>query len=195
MSDSDTGLTASAHEDETLKRLLPVVYGELRALAGHYLEGRSQHTLQPTALVHEAYLKLAKSDMAWCGRDHFVATAARAMRQILVDHARRKQADKRGGGAVRVTVDLGAIPSGSADDRDCGIVDLDQVLVRLESADARAARIAEWTLFGGMTQDEIANVLGISRMTVTRDWQFARAWLASELSAARRTDASPPTGS
>jgi RNA polymerase sigma-70 factor (ECF subfamily) len=155
------------------------------ALAAHYLDGRSQHTLQPTALVHEAYLKLARSDTSWCGRDHFVATASRAMRQILVDHARRKLAEKRGGGAVRVSVDLGSIPndrsSGGAESRDCGVINLDALLRRLEAADERAARIAEWTLFGGMTQEEIARVLGVSRMTVTRDWQFARAWLASEL--------------
>lgn len=177
-----------------MRRLLPVVYGELRALAAHYLDGRSQHTLQPTALVHEAYLKLAKSDMAWCGRDHFVATAARAMRQILVDHARRKQTDKRGGGAIRVSVELDSLPHATTACRDCAVVDLDHLLVRLEAADSRAARIAEWTLFGGMAQDEIANVLGISRMTVTRDWQFARAWLASELRSTRPAHPDPFPG-
>ncbi|MBL9120467.1 MAG: sigma-70 family RNA polymerase sigma factor [Phycisphaerae bacterium] len=195
MSDPERGPISSDSDDESVKRLLPVVYAELRALAAHYLDGRSQHTLQPTALVHEAYLKLAKSDMAWCGRDHFVATAARAMRQILVDHARKKHAEKRGGSALRVTVDLEAIPQASTAERDCAVVDLDHLLVRLESADSRAARIAEWTLFGGMGQDEIANVLGVSRMTVTRDWQFARAWLASELKAPRPADAVPPTSS
>lgn len=194
MSVPDAGPTASRGEDETVKRLLPVVYGELRALAAHYLEGRRQHTLQPTALVHEAYLKLAKSDGTWFDRDHFVATAARAMRQVLVDHSRRKQADKRGGSAVQVSVDLGSLPSGAASDPGCGVVDLDALLVRLEAADPRAARIAEWTLFGGMTQEEIATVLGVSRMTVARDWQFARAWLASELKATHRTDPGPPPG-
>lgn len=168
---------AQPGDDQTISQLLPVVYGELRALASSYLEHKPGHTLQPTALVHEAYVKLIGPDRAWSGRDHFIATAAIAMRQVLIDHARRKNADKRGGGAVRASVDLGNVAGSS---RDMRVLELDELLTQLAQADARSARIAEMYLFGGMTQEQMARVLGVSRATVVTDWQFARAWLASK---------------
>ena len=181
MSDSDAGLTASEREDETLKRLLPVVYGELRALAAHYLEGRSQHTLQPTALVHEAYLKLAKSDMAWCGRDHFVATAARAMRQILIDHARHRGRRKRGGGVRPAELDAVALPAAPDALPVEDLLALDRALERLAAVDPELVRLVEWRFFAGLTLEEIAGYAGVSERTLKRDWQVARAFLQREL--------------
>ena len=171
---------AKPGDQETITRLLPLVYGELRALASSYLEHRPGHTLQPTALVHEAYLKLVGGDRAWSGRDHFFATAALAMRQVLVDHARRRTAGKRGGGAERAAIEVAEIEAGGASTRELRVLELDELLTTLGRADARAAKIAELHLFGGMTQEQIAGVLGISRATVVADWQFARAWLASK---------------
>lgn len=180
--------SAQSGDDDTVSKLLPVVYAELKALAGSFLQGRPGHTLQPTALVHEAYMKLVAKDREWAGRDHFVATAARAMRQVLVDHARGKNADKRGGGAARADVNIETVAdapgrargSGGAGSRELRVLELDDLLTRLAKDDARAARVAEMRLFGGMEQEQIARVLGVSRMTVTTDWQFARAWLASQ---------------
>lgn len=176
-------------DDDSVSKLLPLVYAELKALAGSYLAGRPEHTLQPTALVHEAYMKLVSKDREWAGRDHFVATAARAMRQVLVDHARSKGRDKRGGGVRRADLCMETIADGpGSSPRDPGgrggremrVLELDELLTRLAKDEERAARVAEMRLFGGMEQEQIARVLGVSRMTVTTDWQFARAWLASE---------------
>lgn len=175
-------------DDDTVGRLLPMVYAELKALADSFLQGRPGHTLQPTALVHEAYLKLVSKDRQWAGRDHFVATAARAMRQVLVDHARTKGRDKRGGNAARADICIETIAdgagrrgsSGGGETRDMRVLVLDELLTRLAADDERAARVAEMRLFGGMEQEQIARVLGVSRMTVTTDWQFARAWLTSQ---------------
>jgi RNA polymerase sigma-70 factor, ECF subfamily len=174
-------------DDDTVGKLLPVVYAELKALAGSFLQGRPGHTLQPTALVHEAYMKLAANDREWAGRDHFIATAAKAMRQVLVDHARGKSAVKRGGGRNRSDVSIETIADGpgagrarsGAAAREMRVLELDDLLNRLAKDDPRAARVAEMRLFGGMEQEQIARVLGVSRMTITTDWQFARAWLAS----------------
>lgn len=181
---------AKPGDDDAVSKLLPLVYAELKALAGSFLAGRPEHTLQPTALVHEAYMKLVAKDREWAGRDHFVATAARAMRQVLVDHARGKNRDKRGGGAARADLCMETIadspgraggPSGGrGGGREMRVLELDELLTRLATDDERAARVAEMRLFGGMEQEQIARVLGVSRMTVTTDWQFARAWLASE---------------
>lgn len=191
---------AQPGDQATITRLLPLVYGELRALAASYLEQKPGHTLQPTALVHEAYMKLVGAEAggkAWSGRDHFVATAAIAMRQVLVDHARRKLAAKRGGadagmggGGTRRRVDLDiAIAAGAGGgggggealtSREMHVLELDELLTHLAKADERAAKIAEMHLFGGMTQEQIARVLGVSRATVVTDWSFARAWLASK---------------
>lgn len=168
---------ARSGEDETARRLLPLVYTELKMLASSYLERRPGHTLQPTALVHEAYLKLVGGDRAWSGRDHFIATAAVAMRQVLVDHARRKGAAKRGGDVCRASVEMGCLVETR---REMRVLELDDLLTRLSAADVRAARVAEMRLFGGMSQEQIAGVLGVSRTTIAADWEFARAWLAGK---------------
>jgi RNA polymerase sigma factor (TIGR02999 family) len=174
-------------ESPSIDTLLPLVYAELRALAAAQLnqhrsaDGRS-HTLQPTALVHEAFIKMIGNDKGWSGRDHFMAVASIAMRQVLVDHARRTHAEKRGGKQNRanLTIDAGDVADGAS--RELQIVDLDDLLTQLAVKDERVARIAEMRLFGGMEQDQIANVLGVSRMTVHRDWLVARAWLAAKFS-------------
>lgn len=176
---------ATPGDEGTVGKLLPLVYAELKALAGSYLAegGGRGHTLQPTALVHEAYLKLMSKDRQWSGRDHFIATAARAMRQVLVDHARGKGREKRGGGIARESLTIETVADGRGV-RELRVLELDELLEQLSKADERAARVAEMRLFGGMEQEQIARVLGVSRMTVTTDWQFARAFLASEFGSA-----------
>lgn len=191
---------AQSGDGDAVSKLLPVVYAELKALAGSFLQGRPRHTLQPTALVHEAYMKLVAKDREWADRDHFVATAARAMRQVLVDHARGKNADKRGGGNARADLNIETVadapghrgprsPGGQG--RELRVLELDDLLTRLAKDDARAARVAEMRLFGGMEQEQIARVLGVSRMTVTTDWQFARAWLANQYHGESESKANP----
>ena len=159
-----------------------VVYDELRRLAASALQHeRTDHTLQPTALVHEAYLRLAVEPTArWNNRSHFIAVAARAMRRILVDHARKHNAAKRGSGAVRVAFeesDRMAVSPGDAVD----LVALDDALGRLANLDPRQARIVELRYFGGLSIEETATVIGSSIRTVKRDWQMARAWLKREM--------------
>jgi RNA polymerase sigma factor (TIGR02999 family) len=160
-----------------------LVYDELRLLARRYLaHERPDHTFQPTDLVHEACARLGeRADASFQDRAHFVATAARAMRSILVDHARAKLADKRGGGAQRVT--LRESVAGAAGDGDAGIdvLALDDALERLARFDPRKAQIVELRFFGGRSIAETAEALGISHMTVSSDWRVARAWLAAEL--------------
>jgi len=162
--------------------LLSLVYEELRVLAGSYLRSDPHHTLQPTALVHEAYLKLQRSNSEWSEKSHFVATAAIAMRQILVDHARAKHSLKRGGSMARTDISMDLLPAESekSQAREMRVLELDELLTKLAAADPRAARIAELRLFGGMEQKHIAEVLGVSRTTVVNDWAFARAWLTSQ---------------
>jgi len=164
-----------------LEALEPVVYAELRQIAGRLMRGHSSaHTLQPTALANEAWLKLAGADADWNDHHHFLAVAARAMRQILIDHARGLGRDKRAGGA-RVSLNLadgGVLP---ADER---LLLLEHELRALEGELPRAARITELHYFGGMNHVEIGNVLKLSRATVDRDLRFARAWLAERLGAA-----------
>jgi RNA polymerase sigma-70 factor, ECF subfamily len=164
--------------------LMEVLYPELRRLAASYLaRQRADHTLQPTALVHEAFLKLIdQTSPAYNGRAHFFAVAARAMRQILVDHARADQAAKRGGGWQRISLDGNLAPSGG------GMVDmiaLDDALKGLAELDERQAQIVELRFFGGLTVDEVADVVGVSRSTVEEDWRMARAWLSRRLSGER----------
>jgi RNA polymerase sigma factor (TIGR02999 family) len=162
------------------EELLAAVYDELRQLAGRQLRGeRVGHTLQPTALVHEAYLRLVDApDIAWESRAHFFGTAARAMRQILVDHARRRNADKRGGGWERVTLDTGlAEEEGAAAD----VLDLHTALEKLSQHDADLARLVELRFFAGLTLDEAADALGVSRRKAAKDWSVARLWLKREL--------------
>ena len=169
----------SGGDPRALERLMPLVYGELRKLAASYLRReRSDHTLQPTALVHEAYLRLVdQRGVDWHNRAHFFGIAARMMRRILVDHARRRQAAKRDGAAYRI--------SGSRDlveaERDPDLLALNRALDGLEALDPRQARIIELRFFGGLTVEETAEVVGISTATVKREWQTARAWLAREL--------------
>jgi RNA polymerase sigma factor (TIGR02999 family) len=167
-------------DDAALVELTPLVYEELRRLAHHFMEGqRPDHTLQTTALVDEAYLRLAdQTSPSWQNRAHFFAVAARAMRQILVNYARSKRAQKRGGGALKVELDEGAIVS---PEQSQAIVDLHEALERLGTLDSRKARVVELKYFGGLNHDEIAEVMKISTVTVRRDWVFAKAWLYDEL--------------
>ena len=168
-------------DGDALDRLLPVVYAELRRLAARYLKGeRAGHTLQPTALAHEAYLRLVgQRDAGWQGRSHFLGVAARAMRSVLVDHARRRKALKRGGGETPISLDATVIVAGSLP---VAFDDLDRALDDLAKLSERQARVVELRYFAGLTIEETAEVLGISPVTVKRDWALARAWLYRELS-------------
>jgi RNA polymerase sigma factor (TIGR02999 family) len=173
-------LKAGGH-DETPSRLLPLVYDELRRLAAQYLSReRPDHTLQPTALVHEAFLRLVDQTRAtWQDRAHFFRTAARAMRHILVDHARAHAAAKRGGLARRLSLEEAAIEPA---ERAADLVALDEALQSLTEMDERKARIVELRFFGGLSVDETAEVLGVHRTTVMRDWEIAKLWLYREMS-------------
>ncbi len=162
-------------------RLIPVVYDELRRLARAQLRGeRAGHSVQPTLLVHEAYLRLVKADVDWRDRTHFLSVAARVMRRILVERARAKRATKRGGDEVRVPLS-GPIPSPQSSPID--ILVLDDAMERLRGLNERQAQIAELCFFGGLTYAEIGETIGISEATVDRDLRHARAWLRRELSA------------
>ena len=167
-----------------LDRLLPLVYAELRQIAARRLrQERAGHTLQPTALVHEAYLRLVEQrNVGWQDRAHFYGVAAQVMRRILVDHARRHAARKRGDGAHRVpledVVQVLAAP-------DTSVLALDQALTRLEQVDPGLAQIVELRAFGGMTIDEAAHVLKVSPSTAKRDWRTAKAWLTRELGSSK----------
>ncbi len=168
---------AAAGEVDAGRELLPLVYDELRRVAARQLSGeRSGHTLSPTALVHEAYLRLSADDtLAPADRRQFFAIAARRMRQVLIDHARQRDAAKRGGGG-REAVTLSSLSSeDSAGDVD--ILALDQALQQLEGIDERKARIVELRYFAGLEMTDIAEVLGISRATAQRDWEVARTFL------------------
>ena len=161
--------------------LSPIIYGELRRLAASYLRReRPGHTLQPTALVHEAYMRLLdQRKVDWSNRAQFMGLAAVMMRRILVNHARDRVAHKRGGGAEHVPLTLVGEEIGAAV---VNVIDLHEALERLSAADARKGRIVELKFFGGLTTDEIAETLGISAATVERDWKFARAWLYEAIS-------------
>src|SRR5437762_5077964 len=167
-------------DDAALMELTPVIYEELRRLAHRHMGGeRPDHTLQTTALVNEAYLRLAgQTNPSWQNRAHFFALAARAMRQILVNYAKSYRAQKRGGGAIKVELDEAAIVS---PEQSKAIVDLHEALERLGTLDSRKARVVELKYFGGLNHDEIAEVMKISTVTVRRDWVFAKAWLYDEL--------------
>ena len=167
-------------------RLLPLVYDELRALAASFFARRpSGHTLQPTALVHEVYLRLAgNANVGWQSRAHFMAVAARAMRQILINHARDKAAVKRGGGLRRVTLDEAVSPP-IGHDRELDLIELDLALSKLVTLSERQARIVELRFFGGLTIAECAHVLGVGTTTVEDEWRLAKAWLAHELKGSR----------
>ena len=172
-----------AGESPELNRLLPEVYDELKRLAaGAMRDQRSDHTLQPTALVHEVYLKLAGSSVSPVDRVHLLATAARAMRQILVDHARARAADKRGGGAFRVTLSLADASAPATFD----LLAFDEALRRLEALDEQQARIVELRYVIGLSVEEAAEALDISPRTLKRDAAMAKAWLFRELNPAAR---------
>src|SRR5262245_56382323 len=160
--------------------VLPLVYGELRRQATAFLRReRPDHTLQPTALVHDTYLRLAGQDrVSWKNRAHFFGIAAQMMRRILVDHARERQSAKRPGSAVRVAFDERI---GSTRPPACEILLLDEALRELAIVDRRQGQIVEFRYFAGMSEREVAEILGISRSTVTREWQTARAWLFRRL--------------
>jgi RNA polymerase sigma-70 factor, ECF subfamily len=166
---------------EAARQLLPLVYEELRALAGgHFRRQRADHTLQPTALVHEAFVRLIDHTNAhYNDRAHFFAVAATAMRQILTDHARRKKADKRGGEWDKISLDHAA---GAASSQALDIVALDDALNQLAELDPRKHRVVELRFFGGLSVDEVAQVLKVSKTTVESDWRGARAWLNAQLS-------------
>jgi RNA polymerase sigma factor (TIGR02999 family) len=173
----------SQGDQAALQKLTPLVYEELRLLAHRYMEGQPPaHTLETTALVNEAYLRLAgQSRPDFRNRSHFFAVAAKAMRQILVDHARTVQRQRRGAGAKKIELDEAAVISPEQSD---AILDLNDALERLASLDLRAAQGVELRYFGGLNQDEIADVLKVSEVTVRRDWVFSKAWLYRELSGA-----------
>jgi RNA polymerase sigma factor (TIGR02999 family) len=170
---------AGSGDRRAVERLYEFVYGELHQLARSNLRReRSGHTLQPTALVNEAYIRLAPGDDPWQNRRHFFHAAGRAMRQILVDHARRRDADKRGGGAERVTLsDVDAV----APEDEIDVLRLDAALEGLAGEDPRLAELVTLRFFAGMSIDEAAAAIGISPATAKRDWAFARAWLRTRL--------------
>ena len=157
-----------------------MVYDELRELAQRHMEAeRPDHTLQPTALAHEAYLRLVGREISWESRAQFFAVAARAMRRILVDHARRHKSAKRGGGREAMPLELGREPSVS--DRTEYVLAVDEALNRLAEFDPQSGRVVELRFFGGLNVEETAQVLGVSARTVKRDWQLAKAWLLREI--------------
>jgi RNA polymerase sigma-70 factor (ECF subfamily) len=169
-------------DDAAFGELTPLVYEELRRLAHRHMGGeRSDHTLQTTALVNEAYLRLAdQTSPRWQNRAHFFAMAARAMRRILVSYARGQRSQKRGGGAFKMDLDEVAL---IAPEESREIVDLHEALEQLSTLDSRKAQVVELKYFGGLSYDEIAEVLKISPITARRDWEFAKLWLYTELHA------------
>jgi len=187
MDDREIALTAILNQfapaeanESALTRVLPFVYDELRGLADGLLRGeRSDHTLGATALVHEAYVRLAGSaDRAWADRKHFFRLAAKTMRHILVDHGRSRRAEKRGGGAVSFPL----TETADVSDSQCGeILEIDDALCQLSALSPQKAQVVELRFYGGCTIEEAAEVMGISTATVERDWRFARAWLKAKL--------------
>lgn len=171
----------SGADRDALEKLMPLVYKELHRMAHGFMRGQpAGHTFQTTELIHEAYLKLAAgNEQNWQNRSHFFGVAAQAMRHILVDYARSKQARKRGGSAEKVTLNENAVVSAT---RPQEIIALDDALRQLGLLDERKSRVVEMKFFGGLSTEEIAEVLKISAETVKRDWRFARTWLLRELS-------------
>lgn len=185
MSDSSETVTRllrnwSQGDKDAASELFPLVYEELRRLAQRYMRHeRPEHTLQPTALIHEAYLQLVdQTRVQWQNRTQFFGVAAQLMRRILVDHARTHGSQKRGGGTPNLPLEENAT---FAPEREQGLLALDVALQKLAALDARKAQVVELRYFGGLDADEIAQLLGISAITVTRDWKMAKAWLRQEL--------------
>lgn len=183
MNDVTRALEAiDAGDPQAARQLLPLVYDELRKLAaGHMANEAAGHTLDATALVHEAYVRLVGpvGEQSFANRRHFFAAAAEAMRRILVDAARRRQSLKRGGGTIKPAVSINNLPASLQIDDDW--LDLDSVLSRFESVDAEAAELAKLRLFGGLSVEEAADVLKIPRASAYRTWTYARAWLTAAL--------------
>lgn len=181
MAEDVTRLLQAAREGDARAAdlLMPLVYEQLRTLAKSYMRSeRPDHTLRPTAVVHDAYLKLAHSGTAYTDRLHFYAVAARAMRQILTDWARTSHRGKRGGGAVRVDLEEHhAIDSAAPE----AMLEVDRLLTRLRAFDERKADVVELIFFGGMTYDEVAALLGLSAVSVHRDLKMAKAWMRAEM--------------
>jgi RNA polymerase sigma factor (TIGR02999 family) len=185
MSEADSGdvtrllLRWRQGDDGALEALVPLVYDELRRLAARYLGAeRSDHTLQPTALVHEAYARLVSAKVEWNDRVHFFAVAAGLMRRILVDHAKTRRRVKRGGGAARVSLDEVALVTSEPS---VELLALDRALTRMAAFDERKSKVVELHFFGGLTYDETAAALGVSQSTVLRELRLARAWLHREM--------------
>jgi RNA polymerase sigma factor (TIGR02999 family) len=178
-------------DESALEQLIPLVHRELRRIAQRAMAGeRADHTLQPTALVNEVYLRLVDMKcVRWNDRAHFFALSARLMRRILVDIARSRQVQKRGGGVVTINLDHDLVP---APERGEDLVALDEALERLGEFDPRRKQVVELRFFGGLGVEEVADVLKISRQTVMRDWTLARTWLFRELR--RKTGSSAPDG-
>lgn len=182
--DKDVSKLLDAWSDgdgEALEKLMPLVYDELHRMAKRYMSSQpSGQTLQTTALIHEAYLKLAEGrEKHFANRAHFFAVAASAMRHILVDHARARQSEKRGGGAQKISLENVAV---IADAQANEVIALDDALKNLFAADERKGRVVELRYFGGLSVEETAEVLKVSPLTVMRDWRFAKTWLLRELS-------------
>jgi RNA polymerase sigma factor (TIGR02999 family) len=178
-----------SHGDrEALDKLMPLVYDELRRVASHYLRReRPGHTLQTTALVHEAYLRLVdQKDVRWENRAHFFSIAAEAMRRILVEHARSHHAAKRGGGGPKLSLDEAV---DWPEERAVDLVALDDALTSLTAIDPQKSRIVELRFFGGLTMEEVAQLLGVSLATVERGWRIAKLWLRREITGAVIRDA------
>jgi RNA polymerase sigma factor (TIGR02999 family) len=168
-------------DQSALDRLLPIIYDELHRIASRQRRGeRDDHTLDTTALLHEAYLRLVGTNVEWVDRQHFFAVAARTMRRVLVDHARSHGRAKRSGGAVKVSLDHQQL---AAEARPADLIDLDEAMQRLSALDERKGRVVELHYFGGLSYDEIAAVTEVSPATVHRELRMARAWLARELGA------------
>jgi RNA polymerase sigma factor (TIGR02999 family) len=178
----------SAGDRQALDKLIPLVYQELRRLAHHYMrQERVGHTLQTTALINEAYMRLADyKRMRWQTRAHFFAVAAQVIRRILVEHARSRKYAKRGGGAQRVSLEEVAIVS---QDRSAEVIAVDEALTELEAWDSRKCKIVELRFFGGLSIEETAEALKISTTTVEREWRSAKAWLYREISEGGRVEA------
>jgi RNA polymerase sigma-70 factor, ECF subfamily len=170
----------SKGDQAALDKLVPLVHDELRRLARHYMRRETpSHTLQTTALVNEAYLRLVDQSVPWQNRAHFFAIAAQMMRRILIDHARGHGRAKRGGGAIKVSLDEAAI---MPQEQAAELIALDEALTRLAAIDPRRGQVVELRFYGGLTNEEVASVLKVSPNTVMRDWNLARAWLYKEIS-------------
>lgn len=180
---------ASAGEPGAAERLTPTLYGQLRRLAGSYMRGERQgHTMQPTELVHEAFLRLSGGNATSQDRNHFFALSASTMRRVLVDHARQKQASKRGAGGRQVTLSTGLL---TGEDQGVDVLDLDRALEKLSQVNGEAAKVIELRYFGGLTCEEAAEALGLSLTSVERRWRTGRLWLRHRLAQGR----SPKHGS